>query len=56
MKLKCNLCKHGQETEELFLRTIKGRDFLVCVRHLEPKTRREIRNDSRNKECQIHKG
>lgn len=34
MKLKCNLCvkRYGdaKNTEKLYLRTIKGRDYLVC--------------------------
>lgn len=39
MKLKCNLCekyvndRHVYKTDELWLRTIRGRDYLVCRYH-----------------------
>jgi len=39
MRLKCNLCekyvtdRHIYKTDELWLRTIRGRDYLVCKYH-----------------------
>ena len=48
IKLKCNLCRYSNYTDELWLRKIKGRFYLVCQRHLPENDRG--RYDNRNKE------
>jgi hypothetical protein len=55
INLKCNVPKCGKFGDDLYLRHYKGKDYLVCFRHLDPKTRKKIKeeqsNDIRNQEC-----
>jgi len=45
IQLKCNLCKYPYYTQKLWLRTIGGRDYLVCKRHLTLNQRRRIKDE-----------
>lgn len=52
IKLKCNLCKYPHYTQELWLRHIGHRDFLVCKRHLTPEQRRRIKHEAEKSDAQ----
>ena len=45
IKLACNLCKLPRITQKLWLRTINGRDYLVCERHRPYQDRKEEKRD-----------
>lgn len=45
IRLSCNLCKYPRVSQELWLKTVSGRDYLVCKRHLNPDQRRKLKNE-----------
>jgi len=57
IKLKCNAKGCNKTTESLWLRHWKGRDYLVCYKHLDVDTKNRIKqqkeksHDFRDKEC-----
>ena len=40
--LRCNLCNWGKKSDDLWLRVIQKKDYLVCERHLSDRQAKEL--------------
>jgi len=49
IKLACNWCQYPKVTDELWLVTSRGRDYLVCEFHITKHNARQRRRDAANK-------